>query len=402
MDRSRDALREAARAAASKRSIEDKSGQEVKVKTGSLDEPVFHRVFDGGRRYMVLGGNREFVVGDRIPKDPSGAGGGGEGSPDGEGEDEFSWMLSQDEYLDLLFSDLELPNLLKKTESQTESEVLQRDGLTQDGAPSQLDLLRSFRRSLGRRVSLGRPKKDEIEALEAEVEGAEGDALVDAEKRLAALRKRAIRVPYFDHVDLRYRRYDVRPEPITKAVVFLMMDVSGSMTEEMKDISKRFFLLVYTFLTRQYRHVDIVFIRHTSEAAEVDEHTFFYSAESGGTIISTAFALMQKIQKERYSTAEWNIYGCYAGDGDNWTSDNEKAAAVLEALLPLMQYCIYAEVGEESDGGMWGMLKNSDHAMGKTAERLAAKHSNFASVRMKEIEDVYPLFRDIFGKKEKS
>lgn len=396
MERSRDALREAARAAASNRSITQKEGEEVVVKTGALEEPVFHRVFDGGTRHIVLGGNKEFIVGDRIPKEKRGDGSGSGGSPDGDGDDEFRWMLSQDEFLDLIFSDLQLPHLLKKSTVDIEAEVLEREGLTQDGAPSQLDLVRSFRRSLSRRVSLNRPKKDEIQALEREIEGLEGEEKEEAQTRLEMLRKRAIRVPYFDHVDLRYRRYEMKPQPITKAVVFLMMDVSGSMTEEMKDIAKRFFLLVYTFLTRQYKHVDIVFIRHTSEAAEVDEQTFFYSTETGGTIISTAFELMQKIQKERFSATDYNIYACYAGDGDNFISDNTAVADILETMLPLMQYCIYAEVGDNSGSTtFWGAA--SDHGIWKTAERLSEEKDNFAAVRMLDVDDVYPLFRELFS-----
>ena len=116
---------------------------------------------------------------------------------------------------------------------------------------------------------------------------------------------------------MRYRRFEPQPKPVAQAVMFCLMDVSGSMTEHMKDLAKRFFALLYLFLKRRYKHVDIVFIRHTHEAREVDEETFFYSPETGGTVVSTALEEMARIVDDRYPPDDWNIYAAQASDGDN-------------------------------------------------------------------------------------
>ena len=103
------------------------------------------------------------------------------------------------------------------------------------------------------------------------------------------MRRRWREIPFLDPIDVRFNRFEAVPKPITQAVMFCLMDVSGSMSEEMKDLAKRFFMLLYLFIQRRYRHVEIVFIRHTHHAEEVDEDTFFYSRETGGTVVSTAW-----------------------------------------------------------------------------------------------------------------
>ena len=123
--------------------------------------------------------------------------------------------------------------------------------------------------------------------------------------------------------------------------MFCLMDVSGSMTEHMKDLAKRFYVLLYIFLKRRYKNVDVVFIRHTHQASEVDEETFFNSPETGGTVVSTALEEMQRVIEERYSPDNWNIYAAQASDGDNTASDNDKTAALLtktiSAGLPVLR-----------------------------------------------------------------
>ena len=99
--------------------------------------------------------------------------------------------------------------------------------------------------------------------------------------------------------------------------MFCLMDVSGSMTEHMKDLAKRFYMLLYVFLKRRYRHVEIVFIRHTDRAEEVDEETFFHGPASGGTLVSSALQAMHDIVRSRFRPADWNIYAAQASDGDN-------------------------------------------------------------------------------------
>ena len=145
-------------------------------------------------------------------------------------------------------------------------------------------------------------------------------------------------IPYIDPLDVRYRRFEAQPKPVAQAVMFCLMDVSGSMTEHMKDLAKRFYVLLYIFLKRRYKNVDVVFVRHTHQAQEVDEDTFFNSPETGGTVVSTALEVMQGVVAERYSPDSWNIYAAQASDGDNTASDNDKTAALLvDTILPVCQ-----------------------------------------------------------------
>ncbi len=157
-------------------------------------------------------------------------------------------------------------------------------------------------------------------------------------------------IPYIDPLDVRYRKFEPQPKPVAQAVMFCLMDVSGSMTEHMKDLAKRFYVLLYIFLKRRYKHVDVVFIRHTHQAQEVDEDTFFHSPETGGTVVSTALEEMQRVIDERYSPDSWNIYAAQASDGDNTASDNDKTASLLiNGILPVCQYYAYLEVGRDSE-----------------------------------------------------
>ena len=147
--------------------------------------------------------------------------------------------------------------------------------------------------------------------------------------------------------------------------MFCLMDVSGSMTEHMKDLAKRFYTLLYVFLKRRYRHVEIVFIRHTDRAEEVDEDTFFHGPASGGTLVSSALQEMHDIVRSRFRPADWNIYAAQASDGDNSTSDGEVAGRLLtEMILPVSQFFAYLEVGEDAgltfempDSSLWTLYE---------------------------------------------
>jgi uncharacterized sporulation protein YeaH/YhbH (DUF444 family) len=197
-------------------------------------------------------------------------------------------------------------------------------------------------------------------------------------------------------LDLRYRRFEPYPKPIAQAVMFCMMDVSGSMTEHMKDLAKRFFMLMHVFLTRRYKHVDIVFIRHTDKAQEVDEETFFTSAETGGTLVSSALVEMKRIIAERYRPEDWNIYGAQASDGDNSSSDADRTRSLLQQdLLPNCQYFAYLEVGEDA-GGRFGSSSQGT-TLWRTYKTVQGA-GRFAMRRVHQRGDIYPVFRDLFQK----
>lgn len=399
MARSKEALRAAAKAAVSRRSIKDKNPEEVVVKTGLLDEPMFHRTFDGGTRSIVLGGNKHYVVGDRIPKDQEGQGSGA-GGPGDDGEDSFRFLLSQEEYLSLVFEGLELPNLIKKETADTLVTTIERDGLTTTGAPNALDVIRSLKRAKGRRIGLNRPEQEDIEALERQFAEEPTETL---RLRIDDLKRRMKAIPWLDPVDLQYRRYDEKPVPIAKAVVFCMLDVSGSMSEEYKDYAKRFFLLTHLFISRQYDHVEVVFVRHTDTAEEVDEQTFFYDQKNGGTVVSAGLKKIVEIQQDRFPPHEYNIYVASASDGDNYDSDNGPCRKIIETqILPIVQFMIYIEVGAKDADGHYSFfgIRSGNSGLWTLYEALSQEYKKLMAKRILAIEDVYPVFREIFGKKE--
>jgi len=388
------------------RSLGDvKSEEVVNIPFKKVAEPRLRHAAQGGDRDHVLPGNKEFVKGDTLPKPKSGEGdGGSEGSPDGEGEDDFRFTLSADEYLGVLFEELELPDLAKAKLKNVETLRYHRAGHSSSGSPTNLNLERTLRKSLSRRICLKRPKSEEMAALEAEI--AELEARGDGDgAALAALRTkrdgmaaRMRRVAYIDPVDLRYNRFEATPQPTAQAVMFCLMDVSGSMTEDMKELAKRFFLLLHLFLSRQYKHVDIVFIRHTSEAKEVDEETFFNSRETGGTVVSTALEEMRRIVEARYPVDEWNIYAAQASDGDNYASDSGKCLQLLsEEILPICQYFAYVEVYDPRQAEIFlSSLNVSD--LWKDYETVSGGRPNFAMKRVFNKGDVFPVFHQLFSK----
>lgn len=393
LNRSKQSLKETLAETMAKRSITTDTNIKVSAKTGPLEEPTFRRVIDRGFTYNVVGSNKIFVVGDKIPKDGGGSSSGSGKPGSGEGQDDFSWMLSQEEYLSLLFEGLELPDLMEKSLEFSEVEAPSLEGLSTNGSPSKLSVVRSLQRATGRKLALKRPTDEQLEAARLAVEQASvGDKPARQVEYDKLIRRRKI-VGYIDPVDLRYRYYDCKPVPRSSAVVFLLMDVSGSMTENRKDIAKRFFLLFYTFLNKKYKNVAIVFIRHTEVADEVDENTFFYDNKTGGTRVSPAYELMLKIQAERYPSDEWNIYLAHASDGDNYDDDSRYVADLLQnKVLPTFQHSFYIEVGE--DDPEWSSHGTDGSNMLKTFKSV--KGSNFTVRRVTNIDNVYPTFRDIF------
>lgn len=402
--RAREQVVKAVRDSISKRSIQDiDNGEKISIPAGGIQEPSFHRSSRGGVRDHVVPGNKEYMEGDTIPRPEGGDGRqGADASADGEGEDAFRFVLSRDEFLDIFLDDLELPDLIKKKIKHTTASSPMRAGFAVTGSPSNLNLVRTMRNSLSRRIALRRPRAEEIAALQAEIQELEGNGqdperLQDARNELLQLMRRTRLVPYIDPVDVRYNRFEPVPKPIAQAVMFCLMDVSGSMTEHMKDLAKRFFMLLFLFLKRRYRHVDIIFIRHTHEAREVDEDTFFYSTETGGTVVSTALEEMKKILLDRYPADDWNIYAAQASDGDNMSSDNPKAVALLrEDIMPVCQYFAYIEVAAEFGNGFSPPGRETD--LWRTYRAVLTPDMPMAMRRVRSRRDIFPVFRDLFSR----
>lgn len=392
------------REASSSRSIKDAAkGGEVSIPAGGVHEPHLRRSSQGGVRDYVLPGNKKYIEGDSIARPQQGGGQGSKASDSGDGEDEFRFALSDEEYLDLYLEDLELPDLAKRQVSGAKSVQWRQAGYSVSGPPSRISVPRTLRHSMSRRIALKRPKKEEIVALREEIEklereGGQFEALVEKRKALEQIILRSKRIPYIDPVDVRFRRLESNPKPIAKAVMFCLMDVSGSMNEHMKDLAKRFYSLLYLFLNRRYEHVDVVFIRHTHEASEVDEQTFFYSRETGGTVVSTALFEMQKIVRERYPVDQWNIYAAQASDGDNTSSDNAVVLAQLrDVILPICQYYAYVEVGMDDEDDHPGAGEPSTNLW--RAYRRVSVDAPFAMRKVKHRRDIYPVFRELFARR---
>jgi uncharacterized sporulation protein YeaH/YhbH (DUF444 family) len=267
--RARAEVKSAVQEALRKRKVADVGhGEKVAIPTRGIAEPNFHHSRRTGRTEHVVPGNKEYIRGDEIPRPTGGEGrGGSQGSPDGSGEDAFEFTLSKEEFLDMFFEDLELPDLVKKSLKETFAVDLQRAGYTVTGSPANLSIRRTMRNSMARRISLKRPKQSDLEALREAIDNARARGADEEAERLLReldrLEHRSKIIPYIDPIDVRYNRFERVPRPNTEAVMFCLMDVSGSMTEAMKDLAKRFFMLLHVFLIRRYRHVDIVFIRHT-------------------------------------------------------------------------------------------------------------------------------------------
>ena len=403
MRRAKSQIRKAVHESAAKGSIKDADdGGEVVLPAQGVHEPQFRRSSSGGTRDHLLPGNKQYVTGDTIPRPRGGEGGGGsEGSPDGEGEDDFRFALSRDEFVDLFLEDLELPDLAKRRVATMESVSWSRAGYSVTGSPSNLALNRTVRNSLSRRIALKRPKAEELEALLREIESLDegNERRMELEAEYARKKRRTGLIPYIDPLDVRYKRFDPIPKPVAQAVMFCLMDVSGSMTEHMKDLAKRFYILLYIFLKRRYKNVEVVFIRHTHEASEVDEDTFFNSPETGGTVVSTALEEMVKVVTERYNPEYWNIYAAQASDGDNTASDNDRSASLLtKDILPDCQYYAYLEVGRDAEHFPPGFIRR-DSDLWQTYSHLIKNGAPMAMRKVGHRRDIYPVFRELFARK---
>ena len=398
LERYKKHIRKAVSDAVDNRSITDmERGEEIVIPSDDVSQPIFHHG-SGGSRSIVHPGNKEFVQGDRIKRPEGGGGGGGgpgEASDSGEGMDDFVFQLSQDEFLEVPFDDLALPNLTKRALKGNASFKYEHAGFTSDGVPAKLSVLRSLRASKARRIALTgesrRRQKVAEEQLEDALEQGDEVSVWRFKQEIAYLERRIRRVPFLDSNDLRYNLHLKRPIPTSQAVMFCLMDVSGSMDQQIKDMAKRFYLLLYMFLKRHYQRTEIVFIRHHTVAKEVDEQEFFYSRETGGTVVSSALKLMQEVIETRYSPDEWNIYGAQASDGDNWNDDSPICRQLLEEqLLPLVQYFAYVEITKRNHQALW-----------REYERISERFpDSFAQRQILDTGDIFPVFHDLFQKRD--
>lgn len=403
MQRHKKHIKQAVSDVVNKRSITDmQRGESISIPNQDTHEPVISHG-QGGQQHRIYSGNKQFDAGDQIDK-PKGGGAGsdsGKASNQGEGEDEFSFYISKEEFLNYIFEDLALPNMIKKTLTTQDEFETRHAGFVTEGTANNLSIIRSMRNAHARRIALSAGKRRKLKELLVEQSELESnpDGFKDQARSLAIaeeitdLQVRIKKIPYLDTFDLRYRSQVKYPVPTSKAVMFCLMDVSGSMTQDIKEIAKRFYILLYLFLQKNYDKIELVFIRHHTSAKEVTEEEFFYSRETGGTIVSSALKLMHEIMQERYAPNEWNIYAAQASDGDNWDDDSPHCAQLLsQKILPLVQYFSYIEITPQSHQALW-------HAY----EKLSKEWPNeFAMAQIKEPGDIYTVFRELFAKQHNS
>lgn len=422
LDRYKKHIKDAVNQTIKQRSIKDiEQGTEISLPSRDVSEPIFHHG-SGGVNTRVHPGNKEFHQGDLIARPPGGGGGGGAGegqaSNQGEGMDDFVFQISQEEFLDYMFEDLELPNLVRKQLKDASQFEYRRAGYTSAGTPDKLNVVRSLKNAHARRIALGGKKRKRVkeileelarlEALDTQAQNQENadqeeinHNAIDQKEReviqatliaeLEELRLKLGKLPFIDDFDLRYNNLIKVPLPSTRAVMFCVMDVSGSMTQAIKDIAKRFFILLYLFLKRNYKHIDVVFIRHHTTAQEVDEETFFYSRETGGTIVSSALELTSEVIEERYNPSDWNIYVAQASDGDNWDDDSIRCAKLLmDKIMNQVQYFAYVEIGSRFHQNLWEEYR----------QVAAAYPEQFAMQDLTDASDIYPVFRELFERRE--
>lgn len=422
--RAREEIKKNVQDIANNRNIKDidMDGAKIKVKSKSLEEPSFSHDPNTGERNYIHPGNDTFEEGDSVKKPQKGGDKGGpKAGEDGEGDDEFVFVLSRDEFLDLFFEDLELPDLVKKSLKEIRVKKNKRGGFTNVGNPATLDVKKTLKQAMGRRFGLHRPKKEDIIALELEIANLENDLEEDIvngdilreecklfleedknkiallKAKLESLNRKFKAIAWIDPIDTRYKLFVPVMQPNVQAAVFCLMDVSGSMGEHEKEIAKIFFTLLHLFVRKKYDKVELVFIRHTHNAQEVDEDTFFYDTGSGGTIVSAGLKEVASIIESRYDS-NWNIYVAQVSDGDNWTGDNEKCRELLlNKILPRVQYYAYLEVKREVSTAV-GMYYNRESDLWVEYEEIAELNEKMAMKRVSSKTEIFPIFRELFQK----
>jgi uncharacterized sporulation protein YeaH/YhbH (DUF444 family) len=341
---------------ASKKGITDVL-KDRKVVVDSIEEPDFNFDMTTGERDIVLPGNKTLQKGDKVknppPSDEEGTG----GSETGEGLDEFAFTLTKEEFLELYFSDLKLPNFIKESLKSNTKHKWKRSGWSKEGVPARIDLVKTLKQAMARRIATRSER-------------------------------------YLDDIDLRYRHFTKQPFPVKQATMICLMDTSGSMGEFEKTLAKKFFLLLYLFLNKCYTDVNVLFVSHTTHAKEVSEQEFFYGQESGGTIVSSGLQLVKDIIDQRIKLSETNVYIAQVSDGDNWSGDDEVASELIEDLLTKVQYFAYIQTEEK--GRMAQKKKyRLDDLMTIYAE-IATRHQNLHARHITEAGEVYPVLRSLF------
>lgn len=413
LDRIKDQLKDAVKKTIQSTSVKDllsSKQKNVTIPGKGLSKPDFRFRKDGGILDHVHPGNKHFDKGHRQdrPEDGDGAGGGREGGLGEDGEDPFSFSLSKEEFLNIFFEDLELPDLIKKQLAEIKESTPRRAGFSTDGTPNRLNVLRSMKQAIGRKFALTVPLNKMLEELQFNlnylltIDRTEeiNSKITELEKEIEILKIKIKAIPFIDDLDLRYNRWENKPQPVTQAVMFAILDVSGSMGEWEKEMAKRYFYLLALFLQCNYEKMDIRWIIHTTEAHEVEEEEFFNSRLSGGTVVSSGLEKTRKIIEAEYPAAQWNIFISQISDGDNHPLDNPKVMNILQDhLLPITQYYTYVEM-RQGNAGLMAQVFGAASNLYTAYSVLGGKYKNFKRSIINDVTAIYPVFRKLFEKKQ--
>ena len=315
-----DAIKESIRDVVAEESIIGQNGKKkVRIPVKGIKEHRF--VYGNNEKNKKVGSAQGYDIkeGQQIGKKQRRGQSSGEQAGNQPGEEMYEVEMSLEELAEYLFSDLNLPDLEKKRFKFITEEKMKRKGKRPYGIRPRLSKKETIKQKIRR-------KKAAIKA---------GTHDPNSDDRFT-----------FHENDLRYKHIAPVQKDNTTAVIFFVMDVSGSMTKSKKFLARSFFFLLYQFINHRYSSVDVVFISHTTEANEVNEQQFFTRSPSGGTLVSSGLVKTEEIIEKRYHPSNWNIYTFYCGDGDNWSSDNKEAIDSFRRLKEINQMMCYTEIGD--------------------------------------------------------
>lgn len=391
-------------------------GGRVVIPKKDLSEPQF--VYgDGGLKDTVLPGNDRWAEYDTIEKDQD-----GEGSPGTEGSDgldEFSVILSREEFLRILFDDCELPFMIDTLVQKQVDITHENAGFQVSGSPNRLSIVRSYKHSKMRRLGIGAMIQAEIDELQRQSNDLESadkqkhwEEILALQGRIGELERRKLLLPLFDDTDLRFRCRVEKKVPKTHATMIMIMDNSGSMGEREKTIARKFFILLYLFLSQNYDQIDMRFISHTTQAKEMPEKEFFDTHENGGTIVSSALDLLVNMLNGEDTAGTpaayagngplkgvTNIYVAQVSDGDNTETDNGTCSELLrDDILPFVNYFAYVQVEQENSNPLSGLLSYARrNTLWTTYEDVSKSHPNHVNKRVTHERDIFGVFRAFFS-----
>lgn len=389
----------------------------INVASSALEEPWF-AYERGGTTSKVYIGNDKFDRGDEIKHQENEGDGKGGAGPGANGEDDFVVNVASNEFFDLFFEDCELPNLENEKVTDRLDTKYQPAGFSTTGIPAQLSVTRSYKQSLGRRRALLSPYRKELQELQlelaalllAELDQIDHERCAFLEERIAGLQRKIMAYDAFDKVDLRFKKKEQKPLHTVEAVLFLAMDISGSMDEHKKKISRRWFALLFAFISKRYPGAQLRFFAHTETAWELNEAEFFSTKINGGTVVSPMLKLINTIIRDDYDPAQTNIYFSHASDGDNYESDDNAVYEELvgpDGLLSKLQFFSYVEA--DHNGTLYSSLPIMSAVNNKDDSELwesyaAAKDDEASAERVSMIhitnpDDCYTAFKKVFKKK---